>query len=645
MTLRMPPSVRVGTYLDDRSPKVSLAYGAALAAIVACAVFVAAYWAVRVPLFQEPDEVAHADYAFAFFDSGQVFGLRNAIPTNYVTPQVRYLMKASEYRRIRYNAYGRVSPEYGSTAWRERVDRDAPPPSNRPPSPGSRVPYVMSLYPEPYYVAVAAVMSAAWHLTNHSLISAFISGRFLGVSFLAATLTLSLLVLSELHFTRIQRLLVLLAVGFLPLTTSIASAIQPDNQSALLVVLCWLLALKIRKSPASVRLIGLLVLAETALAFTKVHYASIVSLSIAIALRDVYRGRAKMSFVALLVTAPTIGILASLRSLPIDWSGIPHPKSDLHRFDVLHSAQLAMTNLLRLLHDSFGGGSIFDSFWFHFGVRAGRVFSGEMLHAFTVALIIGTFAAAIALGVTQMAILRRMVQIAKSRGIASAARFVGKDLATDLYVTVTCFLFGVSVFTGGSVPLQGRYWYPMLVPLIVVTVTAFSNLAARRNRKSVMTVACFAWAAYAIIASPSATVAMERDFYVASADKRTTELGELTRATLDGVVIERSGPARARSTDILELEGVSLDATRGSASEDVRYSIDRGPLRRARVGERNPELAEIFGDPALQNAGFSITLNLRGLGAGAHTVRIVTLERGIPRALSITEFHLKLDPS
>jgi len=60
--------------------------------------------------------LAHADYAFAFLDAGKPFWLRRSVSANYVTPQVRYLIRATDYRRMRYDARATVSSDYGLPA-------------------------------------------------------------------------------------------------------------------------------------------------------------------------------------------------------------------------------------------------------------------------------------------------------------------------------------------------------------------------------------------------------------------------------------------------------------------------------------------------------------------------------------------------
>lgn len=641
----MLASFRADESRDATNRPSRFLYNFLAAIIIVYAIFVSAYWSYRVPLFQEPDEVAHADYAFAFFNAGQFFRLQHGVPTNYVTPQIRYLMKVSEYRRLRYNRYGTVSAEYGTRGWRARVDHSAPLPSNRVPREGSTVPYVMSLYPAPYYVLVSAVMSAVWRYSHGSLFSAFIAGRFLNVALLAATLLIALLALEELKFSRLQKLSVLFAAGTLPLSTSMASSIQPDNQSAFIVILCWLLALKVIKEPASWNLVLCLMLAEIALAFTKIHYAAVVSIATALALRDVFRGPRGPRYAILLIVAPIVAILTSIHSLPVQWSGGPKSASVYQVLDAKESAALATRILIGALRDSFGVGNIFDSFWLHFGVRAAHAFSGWPLQWATLALLVGTYTALVALGVTQLSLFRRCLAISRARGIPYITRFFGKDIALNLYVLITFLLFMISVFTGGSVPLQGRYWYPMLIPLIVVIVRAISRLGpSRRIRLAIMNGVCIMWAMYAVCASPSATYAMDHDFYGHIIDKRTSELGELTRVSINGLDVDRFQESKLRPTDALRLEGVSLDATRGLPSTDVRYSIDGGVLHRALVGKHNTELDDIFGDPSLSDAGFSIALTLRSLSHGEHEIHVVTFERGIPRELTIAEYRFKLMP-
>ena len=67
----------------------------ALCAIVAAYLGFATLWAIRVPPFAPPDEMAHTDYMYAFFDAGRFYRVDSRLSANDVLPQTRYLERIS----------------------------------------------------------------------------------------------------------------------------------------------------------------------------------------------------------------------------------------------------------------------------------------------------------------------------------------------------------------------------------------------------------------------------------------------------------------------------------------------------------------------------------------------------------------------
>ncbi len=623
-------------------PYAGVTYCTIIIAVIVCAAFVAALWAIRVPPFQAPDEVAHADYAFTFFDAGKPFWSRRSVSANYVTPQVRYLVRATDYRRMRYDAHATVSSDYGLPAWKHRIDAGAPARTLQAPHDGSKLPYVMFAYPPFYYMAVAAVMSATWNSSGHSLIVAFFAGRLFNVCLLVATLITSLYILTELRFSHVQRILILIALGLFPLSSSVSSSIQPDNQSTLLIALAWLAALRVRRNPTSVALLVALTVCEVALALTKIHYASIAICAIGLGLRSAFPARMRLQSIALIVLVPLAALFAEKYTLPGGWFGGPTPATNFQNSSPGASAYIIVEHSLHAVRDIFGGGFVFDGFWFHFGIRAGSAFAGSTLKIVSLFLVSATGLSMLAIGATQLSNVRRISAIGSNKGFFFAWRFIANDIALNLYLALTGFLIALYVFTGGGLTLQGRYWYPTLLPLIVISVNALSRAIGHSHVRRLVTPLCALWATYSLIASPCALLAMNRDYYVPTYEARSTEVGELTRTTVNTVSIERDGTALVQPNRIVVIEGVALDSSLGEPAGDVRFDIDGGSLAHARVARRNPALSQIFNDPKLLRAGFDVRVPTKSLSAGLHTVRFFSVEHRGREKLYFAQLRFKV---
>ena len=79
-------------------------------------------------------------------------------------------------------------------------------------------------------------------------------------------------VLRELHWQKSRALLLTAVVAFFPLTTFVASSVQPDNLALLLVLLCWYFTLRLRRTDVNIsRSYLLLGIALGALLVTKYH--------------------------------------------------------------------------------------------------------------------------------------------------------------------------------------------------------------------------------------------------------------------------------------------------------------------------------------------------------------------------------------
>jgi len=610
-----------------------------VALIVLGATVLAAYWAFRVPMFLEPDEIAHADAAFAYFDAGKPFRLARAVEGSFVTPETQYLSRLTGYRQLRYNAGGAVARGYGTAPYFRRIDTNAPKPTEASPADGAGIPYVLAYYPSPYYGLVALAMRAGWSAFGRSLTAAFFCGRLFNVALLSFTLLLVYATLRCVTRVRAQRLLLLGGIAFFPLSTWMGASIQPDNQSALFVAASLFAALRLRRHPQSLVALVALGLGESALGITKLQYALVTIVALGVAIRGVLGRQSPERRALTLIVAYLVPLLVAFGGRyisPVGRLGLPQNATQLDRLGIMHRADASAYRLfLRAVADATLGGRAFRGFWFHFSIRNDSVFTGQAAEVATVILVFLTVLGIAAWAAQHLGLVRRLLHISRRYGFARCLRAIGTDPFLNLYAGVSVVLFSVYAFTGGYLTLQGRYWYPMLLPIVILSVRTAGGSVPRRLARRATTLACAFWALYAAITAPLAVVAMERGFYHGSNIVPSAEVGSIEAIAIDGRAVRSFSNIRVRAGASLSIAGAALDSSLGLPAKDVRYRIDDGPERNATTGLEDRLFPATYTDPALTQSGFAFRASTIGLRAGTHQLLIVARERRAPEGLPL----------
>jgi hypothetical protein len=610
-----------------------------VALIVMCATALSAYWAFRVPMFLEPDEIAHADAAFAYFDAGKPFRLKRAVVGNFVTPEAQYLSRVTGYRRLRYNAYASATQGYGTAAYFRRIDTNAPEPAGVFPANGATIPYVLAYYPSPYYGLVALAMRAGWNAFGRSLTAAFFCGRLLNVALLSFTLVLAYATLCCVTRVRAQRLLLLGGIAFFPLTTWMGASIQPDNQSALFVSASLLAALRLRRHPKSLVALLALAIGESALGVTKLQYALVAIAALGVVIRGVLVRQSPERRALTLTVAYLVPLLVAFggRYLsPVGRLGLPHDATQLEQLGIAHRAEANAYQLFsQAVTDATLGGRAIRGFWFHFSIRNDSIFTGTAADVATAVLVFLTVLGIAVWAARQIHLVRHLLRISKRYGFAPSLRFIGTDPFLNLYAGVSIVLFGVYAFTGGYLTLQGRYWYPVLLPIVILSARTAGASVPRRFARRAATIACAFWALYAAVAAPLAVVAMERGFYHNSNIVPSAEIGSIESIAVDGTAVPNVGDIRVPRGASLAIAGSALDSSLGLPARDVGYRIDEGPERRAATGLTDRLLPATYNDPALIDGGFAFRFSTTGLRPGAHQVLVFARERRSPEGLPL----------
>jgi hypothetical protein len=601
-----------------------------LGIVVAFCTLLATIWLIRVPFFEEPDEIAHVDYVFQLFDVGHPFRVTGRHPHGEVTPQTRYIVRAIDYRRMRYNPYARVIAGYGTAAFFRGLDAGAPAPSGHAPGSRAAIPYLMYSYPPAYYVMEAAVLTATYALSG-SLSDGFIAMRAVNVLLLAGTLLVSYFSLRAYGIGERSSLLTVLAIGAFPLTTHVFSYVQPDNATTFLIsVIVYAVARGRRSSSYEADVLALCALG--ALFLVKPPYGFAAWLATVPLLRFKAHGRTLHPMLRLVTVALPLMLFAISNHYLNPVSGLESPLAWIVRTRGLSAASPAtpaamMGLVLDGLAECFKG-SVFYGFWLAFGFRGGRIFPDYVVPFFQVATILGVSAFLLA----DRTILTRVVA-ARTFGRRSALRLLIANHPLNLYLLTTAMLISAHVLSGGALELEGRYWCAMLLPLAIVTLRTIPRLAPKR-RRIVASALATGMATYSVFASAVAVRAMNADFYGVRAPQREA-VADITKLQSAGVASGDPYSLHLGTPQAISISGFAIDMLTGFAAKNVYVEVD-GRTRKAAdmVGLPFPEVAQIFNDDRVADTGFRIDVPAAVLPRGKHRLRFfvgrVTRADGIP---------------
>lgn len=597
-----------------------------LAFILFLASTVTAIWATTVPLFQEPDEIAHLDYALAFFDAGGLFHVRSATGATEVTPQVRYVSAGLRYRAVRYNPlahYESVSKLYARYS---ELDRSAPGPSGRPPRDGARVPYELFVYPPAYYWFEANVIARTYSATG-SLTRSLIAARLANLLFLNGTLLLAFATMRAYRVSRRNALVGTAAIGLFPLTSWLFAYVQPDC----FTIFCAALTIAAMARYLRTNRGSDLAFAGVSLAllfFAKQHIA--IAFWCATLLTCITRqfGPHRIDWRRLIVL---VGVLpfSSMKIASDVFTIVASLERPLHflsrtwteRGDgKIFSLGDFFTSLARATVGAFVYGDSANGYWQKFGFRAGTIFPASTTSAIAVALAGLTCVALGIFVVSRFAMLRRIASVARRGRAGTAVSLFGSAHAMNAYVFLTCLLLLTNAATGGVLELQGRYWLVVIPSLYVTLLVHNARPLASTLRQSFQTIVATSLVAFSSVASLSGIVQMHRDFYGRSLPLHNVSLNLMKIASpakndrVDGL------PVASGKRDII-VTGETIDQRVGRPAHGVFAIVDRSRRIDARVGLPSPRMRQIFNDDEMRLCGFLLRIPAGALATGNHNLQ------------------------
>ncbi len=452
-----------------------------LVAIVLGSCSLALYWVFLVPIYQAPDEPMNLDYALAINEHGGLFRVPGAsfdsLP-RLVHPYSTYLAQKTETGRIIFQAAQKMAPEYGTAEFYAKLEREAPSRGDlRIDTPNG--PY--AVYPFGYY-GLLALWIELLHVHGDGPVFIFFGSRCLSVVLLFFSLCLTHATLRHLEYGAMFSLFLTAVIGFFPLTSFVASAIQMDNLSFTLVSLCFYASARLKREPRNPRLLALLGLAFGGLLITKLHFLLCVSVPILSMLATRVNLRS-LSWARILTLVCLLAIPSSITGAVYLWSNwgttnfYAPPAEYVDPW--LHGTQWFKKAIL-----DFYGDTTHLSFWGVFGWLDAQLYVREPwlneLVWFALQASSWLFLGLTLLRLEQVA--SRLLKVARRGRVRYALRVACSNPLINSYFLFTVFMVWLYIRLDNRFGAQGRNWWPLLLPIFLTGLTyAPRALSLRRS--------------------------------------------------------------------------------------------------------------------------------------------------------------------
>ncbi len=479
-----------------------------LAAIVLGASALAIRWVFLVPIYQSPDEPQHFDYAISLRDHGRFF---RALPFDgshrFAHPWAKYLLDSASTESIMFNAEAKVPPGYGTRAYYRALDRHAPQGKN---IQVTKAPALAIVYPYGYYLTLAGWLKIVGLFSQRVTVT-FFAARIFSVVLLACSLVLSYLAARELRIGRLTALVATAIVGFFPMTTFVASYVQPDNLAFALVSLGFYLVLRSARRGGPWSDLTLLGLTWGWLLVTKPHFfVCLVAASIPLLASRVRLRRWPLAVLLLAWSwLPLWSIFAWItHGIPSFYSA-PTPLPDLI---------LGLSDRIQKAMNDYFRGSTHISFWGYFGwldtplELAAPVQFGVALRFLVMA---GTW---LILGLTLVQLEKissRLVRAATRGHWKAATRALVSNPVMNMYFLFFGLMLYAYVRMDNRFGAQGRNWIPVMFPIMLTAIRfAPRALTLRKTQTIASTILAGALIAYVSVGSVYGLRAIKKRYYL-----------------------------------------------------------------------------------------------------------------------------------
>lgn len=533
-----------------------------LGVIIVSASLLSLFWVFTVPVLQNPDETSHIDYVFSIYSAGRLLNVRRPPsawnvhgvfedPVGFKGARYErishqytlYLIDAAEFQRLRFHFDQKVPPEYGTASYYRNIDLNAPHnPANLADLTPQDNPWLVTGYPFGYYA-----LAAAWL----KLLSLFTSGpatlllgaRILSVILLAGSLVLTYATLRELRLRKVRALALTFIVGFFPLTTFVSSAVQPDNLTLLLVLLCSYCArLLHRRGWNGPRLLLLTGLALGALVVTKYHmflFAIVAILGMTIS-DHIFQRKSAAALLRKLSILLVPSVLLFAVQIWVVWGAGRITGGNLHYAE----APGLVGGLRDAVWDYYRGGPALVSWWGTYGwMDAPLIIKSPALELHVLRVLSAVTLAVLLLVFFRLGqVLTRLIALATHGRWRMALRIAFSHSLVNSHFTFTVFMVCLYALTDNSFNAQGRHWFPYILSgFLITTQYAPRAVTHRKTHASVSALLLLGLVGYCIAAGYYSIETIEKRFYAAK-----TSPHEKSSATSRGGMHRRPNAAVLR---------------------------------------------------------------------------------------------------
>ncbi len=615
---------------------------------------IACFWAFFIPIFQGPDEDIHADYVFSLYTHGRLIQGKEAPLALMSHPICLYLTQAVYGEKIKHRYFVKVPTDYGTKQFFSKLDREVP--KMQPHTKGYTNPIMVLIYPVGYY-ALTAIWLGLMSNFSHSITFLFFSARILSVLLLGIGLTLTYLTMKELGLQCWQRYLVLAVIAFFPLTSFIASYMQPDNLSLIAVSACFIFALRWQKTRES-KFIWALSISLSCLLLTKYQFFGCTSIAILtmIVTREIYLktslGKTIVTMAILLFPSMLAAILqywiSGECSLPrIDvkhWHWFP-VDTESH-FALKHGGQALSNQIWNALADEAQttytlNGQTFNSFWGNFGWLDTPlvIISPDFDHLLRSILILATW---IIIALTLASLGKRIFlfsHFVRQGKWRRAIYFACANPVMNSYFVFVLLLFSFNIIVYPSFSGQGRHWYPLMLPIVLCAAGyAPSIFPSRKARKIFFVSITSAWILYSLVGSYYAIGCIKNRYYAHESapinlqQLRTSPIGASCSVealyymnvypTFDRAPFHGPYYLASPAGKEIGVEGWAIDFPNESLASNVLLFIDHNKMYQANYGLENNAAVKQMADEKYRFSGFGLLIPTTDLKPGKHTISI-----------------------
>ena len=469
-----------------------------LAAITLSAALLSTYWVFKVPIFQNPDENSHIDYAFSIYSADRLLNVRR--PPSEWNVHARliegvagaaydfnshqytlYLIDSTDFMRVRFHANEKMPSDYGTASYYSNLNTKAP----QGPVPGSALqpqdnPWLLTGYPFNYYLALAIWLKVL-NLFSSGPVFLFFTARLFSVLLLVTSLILTYFLLRELHLSKRRALALTAAVGFFPMTTFISAAVQPDNLSWPLMSACFYLSLLLRRESSSIRNQILLGITLALLLVTKYHFFLFTAFPVLglVLAEHLFRRRSLKEFLKTLSILTVPSVLLFAVQLWVVWG------QQITGGNLRLSRSGWIIGVKNALVDFYRGGPALVSYWGTFGWMDTELIirSPATQNRIIVLLSVITLLVLTLVFFRLEQITTRLVVLARRGRWRYALRVVFSNPLVNSNFVFSAFMVVLYAVHQGGFNAQGRHWFPyFLSGFLIATQFAPKALSHRRTQ-------------------------------------------------------------------------------------------------------------------------------------------------------------------